>query len=438
MTDFSKTRILIITYYWPPSAGGGVQRWLKLSNYLHDFGYDPVIFTPENPDFDLRDHELLNEIHPDTETLKFPIWEPYGIFKKLLPKSKANTSIHQQGSVNKNSGIINKLATWIRGNIFLPDPRIFWVRPSSRFLKDIIQENEIKAVISTGPPHSVHLIARKLREEYGIPWFADFRDPWSEWDLLESFKTSKIAYKYHKNLEKSVIENASLVITVSDHWARDFKRLGARKTITIPNGYDPIDFKYFHPTLKNEKNVKFLHAGLLSEMRYPNHFIDAIEKYNGNHQIVGELMGMIDEKIIERIRQSNKLNKLIKIDGYITHRKLLQLYEEVDILLLLSNKGFNNEGHLPGKLFEYMATGKFILAFGDPNGDMAEILHNYKNYELFDYEDKEGIKDFINNLNRDRFSLKVENKEYINQFNRKEQASKIAKLLDAYIGKSNE
>src|SRR3989337_3522866 len=162
----SNKKILIITYYWPPSGGSGVQRWLKFVKYLPQFGWQPYIFTPENPSFAIRDESLLKDIPVEAEVIRFPIWEPYEAFFKLssvLGKKKASKPTDLVSM--KDQSLFQKISTFVRGNFLIPDPRVFWVRPSVKFLNDFLRDNEINSIVTTGPPHSMHLIGLKLKNK---------------------------------------------------------------------------------------------------------------------------------------------------------------------------------------------------------------------------------------------------------------------------------
>jgi glycosyltransferase involved in cell wall biosynthesis len=195
-------KILIITYYWPPSGGGGVMRWLKMSKYLPELGWKPIIYTPENPDASVTDVSLLEEIHPETETLKTPIWEPYKIFRFLTGKKKSEK--FKPGYISEASGgdWKSKVSVFIRGNLLIPDPRKFWIKPSVKFLSQYLEEHPVDLIVSTGPPHSMHLIALELKKKFGTCWIADFRDPWTDIDFYDKLRLTRWADQQHRNLEK--------------------------------------------------------------------------------------------------------------------------------------------------------------------------------------------------------------------------------------------
>jgi hypothetical protein len=200
-------KVLIIAYYWPPSGGSGVQRWLKFVKYLPGFGWEPYVFTPENPSYAVKDESLLKDVPPEAEVIKFPIWEPYGAFSKVSSAVGDKKTAEQPTlAYGKDKSFFQKLTTWIRGNFFIPDPRVFWVRPSVKFLTDFLRDNDIKTIITTGPPHSIHLIGYRLKKKNpSLKWIADFRDPWSEWGLLDSLSLGKFARSIHTRMESNVL-----------------------------------------------------------------------------------------------------------------------------------------------------------------------------------------------------------------------------------------
>ena len=199
-------KVLIITYYWPPAGGSGVQRWLKFVKYFQDFGIEPIVYTVDDANYPKQDKTLLNEIPKGVEVLKQPIWDPTDI---LFWKNKNDQK--KDISNSTNSGFLS----FIRGNFFIPDPKIFWVKPSVEFLHKYLNDNEIDVIISTGPPHSVHLIAQKLHQKNTIKWIADFRDPWTDLYYNSEFNQLKFAKNKNLKLEKSVMKNADCILRVS-------------------------------------------------------------------------------------------------------------------------------------------------------------------------------------------------------------------------------
>ncbi len=363
-------KILIITYYWPPSGGGGVQRWLKFAKYLPHFGWEPIIYTPENPDFELKDDTLLKDVNPDLEVLKMPIWEPYQYFQKLNKGKKM-----QQGLLASDSkpSLFTKIALFIRGNFFIPDPRKYWVKPSVSFLTNIIKDNSIDIVVTTGPPHSMHLIGLALKMKMDIKWVADFRDPWSRWDMLDQFMLTWLAKWKHKQLEKKVLKTADAILTVSTTWAQEFEQIHPRKYTVITNGYDKTDFDKQIAPSKNEKFV-ISHFGLINSFRNPAIFWEALSVIASKRNIEVRLFGTIEPQIIKQVKGDAQLSKIVVFKRALPHDEVLQAYQQSDALLLLLNNSENADGHIPGKLFEYMASNRPIIALGPPSGDAATIL----------------------------------------------------------------
>ncbi|MEQ8928090.1 MAG: glycosyltransferase family 4 protein [Fulvivirga sp.] len=387
-------KVLIITYYWPPSGGGGVQRWLKFSKYLPEFGYEPIIFTPENPDFDIKDDTLLKDVSADLEVIKLPIWEPYKLFEKITGKKRPSQGLVQS---SKKQSLLTKIAIWLRGNLLIPDPRKFWVKPSVKFLTKFIADNKIETVITTGPPHSMHLIGLKLKSKSNIKWVADFRDPWSKWDMLENFKLSKLAKQRHRKLELQILKNADEVITVSESWASEFKNIYNRKYQVITNGYDDSDFENVESKGKTDK-VVISHFGLINTFRNPTIFWNALRELSKQVQLEVRLYGTIEEPIKQFVMEDTILNGLIEFRPPVSHKEVLQAYAQSDILLLLLNNSANAKGHIPGKLFEYIASQRPIIGLGPVDGDAAAIINKCKAGEIISWKNEKGLVEAINDL----------------------------------------
>ncbi len=391
-------KVLIISYYWPPAGGPGVQRWLKLSKYLPQYGWDPIIYTPENPDFQVLDETLSKDIHPDTQVIKHPIWEPYAFFRKLTGKNKQEKVNSGLLFDEKNISLFTKLALWVRGNILIPDPRKFWVKPSIKYLIKRIPNINPDIIITTGPPHSMHLIGLKLHKETGIPWLADFRDPWSNLDVLDIFSPSKYAKNKQRRLEKKVLETATATIAVSSNWEKELRSLGAKNTFTITNGFDESDFKTYQATKATKFSI--VYGGIITSFRNPVLLWVALEElcseiHSFREDLAITLAGTIDNLVKKDISHFTYLSEKTKYINYFPHQELLNMYSQSAILLLLLNNTPNAQGHIPGKLFEYLACQKPILAVGVTDGDVANILKETKTGCIAEFKDKQQIKDNI-------------------------------------------
>jgi glycosyltransferase involved in cell wall biosynthesis len=419
-------KVLIITYYWPPAGGSGVQRWLKFSKYLPENGWKPYIFTPDSPSFEIKDEDLLADIHPETEVWKTPIWEPYSLKDKLFGKSESSNA----GIIQDKYSVKNKIMNWVRGNIFIPDPKVFWVKPSIKLLNKKIKEEGITHVVSTGPPHSMHLIALGLKKQNSdLKWISDFRDPWSELDLLNEFHLTKKSKKKYRKLEKEVLQNADVTLTVSETWVESFKRLGSKNVKLITNGFDEEDF-----TVKEKENDKFIigHFGLLNHLRNPKNLWKTLhdlcdENPDFNEKLQIRLSGNIDTEVLQNITQYFHLKNKVEVLGYLSHKEVLREYNESSVLLLLLFNSESGIGNYPGKIFEYFASKRPILGFGPKESDTQKLMEKTESGNYHYYEDV-NLKENIISLfeNKEEFVVSDE----INNFTRKKLTKQLSVLLN--------
>ena len=421
-------KVLIITYYWPPSAGSGVQRWLKFSKYLPEFGWEPVIFTPENPDFELKDPSLLKDIPHDLEVLKFPIWEPYSIFRKLKKEKLKDTAKILEREEKKP---LDKLAIWLRANLIVPDPRVFWVKPSVEYLSQILEANKIDAVITTGPPHSLHLIGLKLKRKTGVKWLADFRDPWSTWEFLDVLPMHPLVRKQHQKLEAKVLKEADAVVTISPTFQEEIQRLANRDIHLITNGFDSSDLpKDFGSLPKINELFSIVYTGIIDSIRDPLPFLEVFKKVFEGHQVEARLtfVGKVSDKITDYIHADPWLERHIEFAGYVAHGEVFSYYEKAHLLLLILTNTKNAKGNIPGKLFEYIATGRPIIALGDPQGDAAQIIREAGAGEVFAHESNVEMERFLMKMLNHKNDERLE--EADSPFERKTLTKKLATLLD--------
>lgn len=434
-------KILIVTYYWPPSGGPGVQRWLKFVKYLPEFGWKPTIFIPENPSYPIIDETLEKEVSKDLEIIKTKIWEPYQIaefFGKENRKFKAG-----QFDVGKNQSWKSRLSIWVRGNFFIPDARVFWVKPSVEFLKKYLKENHFDAFVTTGPPHSLHLIGLELKKEFpNLKWIADFRDPWTEISYYKHLKLTKSSDKKHRNLEAKVFKTADITLATSFTDAENFRKKGAN-SFCITNGFDedastPLSMTTQNPqTLKRSNTqTKFTlsYIGVLEQLRNPEilwKVLGELIKENKNFKDDFELkfVGRIDDKILEKIENS-ELKNSVKNLGYLSHSAANAEMRNSDLLLITNFPNETSKGIIPGKIFEYLQTGNQILSFGPKDGDVKKILEETNAGKHFSYDDSEPLKSFILEKYQDwkngNLSFQTKN---IEQFSRKNLTKKLSEIL---------
>lgn len=428
-------KILIITYYWPPAGGPGVQRWLKFAKYLPEFGWKPIIFTPENPSYPLLDESLLKDVPKNLEIIKTKIWEPYQLAEKL---NKSNKKFKAgQFDVGKNQSWKSKLSIWVRGNFFIPDARVFWIKPSTKFLEEYLKENKIDVVVTSGPPHSLHLIGLHLKKKLpNLKWIADFRDPWTEISYYKHLRLTKSSDKKHRQLESDVFKNADITLATSYTDAENFRKNGAN-AVCITNGFDETDTSQ---TLKLsnsqilKQNFTLSYIGVLEQLRNPENLWKALENLVKTNLDFAEnftlkFAGRVDDKILHSIENSGLKNHVLNL-GYISHDKAINEMQNSDMLLITNFPDESSKGIIPGKIFEYLATGKQIISFGPNDADVSKILTETNAGKHFSYDDSETIKNFI----LEKFELwkngnLLENTQNIEQFSRKNLTKKLAEIL---------
>jgi glycosyltransferase involved in cell wall biosynthesis len=397
--------VLIITYYWPPSGGSGVQRWLKFVKYLPQFGYVPHVYTVENGEYPVIDYSLEKDIPKEAIIIKKPIIEPYGFYKKLLGHKKNKKLGHGFVGERNKSGfkkLMHSFALWVRGNFFIPDARVLWVKPSVEFLSDYVKSNNIKTIISTGTPHSMHLIAQGVKQRTGVKWIADFRDPWTGVYYLKDMKLSNSSFQKHLKLEKEVLLNCDVITTVGNHLAKNLLALVKEKDITdkivvLPNGFDrELNFEQ-HNEL--DKKFSIVYIGLFSkEQNHPDFWRALSSCVDDNADFAKDLelkcVGNIDPSIEEAIIENNLLPYFKKV-GFVSHSEAENYQRNAQVLLLSINNYPGAKEMLTGKLFEYIASGRPILCLGPQDGDAAAVINNTSTGEIAEWDDENKIKSIL-------------------------------------------
>ena len=383
-------RALIITYYWPPAGGPGVQRWLKFVTYFKDFGIEPVVFIPDNPHYPLQDKSIVSEIPEGIEIIRFPIKEPYG-FAKIFSKKKTN-QVSSGIITNKNQSALEKLLLWIRGNFFIPDARIGWVKPAVIFLKEYLAKNDMDIVISSGPPHSLHLIGMALKEELGIKWVADFRDPWTTIHYHQSLRLNKRAQKKHLKLESKVLINSDLVVVTSARTKKEFQKITSVPIEVISNGYDILE--KIEPNLDAQFSIA--HIGSLLTNRNPELLWEILSELKDENKVFSKnllikLVGAVSEDVLESLAALG-LTENYKTLGYVSHQEAIQIQHDAQVLLLVEMDSPETKSIIPGKLFEYVAANRPILAIGPEGSDVEGIIKETNTGVYFKYTDKKKLK----------------------------------------------
>lgn len=384
-------KVLIITYYWPPAGGPGVQRWLKFSKYLPDFDIQPIVYVPANPTYPIVDSNLESEVSEKVIVLKNKIFEPYQLASVF---SKSKTKVISSGIIpnQKKQTFLDKTLLWIRGNMFVPDARVFWVKPSINFLEQYILDHNIDTIITSGPPHSLHLIGMGLKTRLGMTWFADFRDPWTTIGYHKALKLSIKSERKHKALEFRVLNTADKIIVTSKTTKAEFKAITNKPITVITNGYDTeevtkvtLDSKFSVAhigSFLSERNPLILWESLLE-------LIHEIPEFKSHLEL--KLIGKISQEILETLSQF-ELSLYVNNLGYISHSEAVAHQRNSQVLLLIEINSDETRSILPGKLFEYMVSNRPIIAIGPKGSDFAEIITETNTGVFFEYSEKEKLK----------------------------------------------
>ncbi|WP_111683037.1 glycosyltransferase [Winogradskyella tangerina] len=387
-------KVLIVAYYWPPAGGPGVQRWLKFVKYLPEFDIDPIVYCPENPNYPIIDESLNEEIPEGLTILKQPINEPYRL-AQLFSKKSAQTISSGVIPKAKKQTFIERLMLYVRGNFFIPDARKNWVNPSVKFLSNYIQENAIDTVITTGPPHSMHLIGLQLKKQLGLNWIADFRDPWTTIGYHKALKLSKSSKAKHLALEADVLNSADHLIVTSHHTKTEFQDKTSQPISVITNGYDS------HSVQIEEKDNKFTlaHIGSLLSDRNPEILWEVlseliIENADFSKTFQLNLIGVVSDDVLETISNSG-LKDYIELTGYVSHEEAIKFQMKSQVLVLVEINSEDTKAIIPGKLFEYMISETPILAIGPKDSDIEQIIKSTNTGTYFNYLQKEELKQQI-------------------------------------------
>ena len=431
-------KVLILTYYWPPSGGAGVQRWLKFTKYLKTYGWEPIIYTAENGEIPVVDMSLLKDVPAELTILKTPIWEPYQLYKRFIGRKKDDKINASFLSENKKAGLSEKISIWIRGNFFIPDARKFWIKPSINYLKNYIIKNNIEYIISSGPPHSMHLIALGLKNKFtSLKWVADFRDPWTNIDFYDKLMLTKRSNIKHHSQELKVLTNADIILSIGKGMSNEFLNIyqksggkNLNKFKVISNGFDTDDIKT--NDIVKDKKFSIAHIGTLVKDRNPIVLWKVLKKLTDTRddfrsQLEIKLVGKVDIFVKEQL-ENYGLIKFVKKIEYLPHSEVIIEQQKSKVLLLLINNTKNAKDILTGKFFEYMASGSPILAIGPIDGELADIIKQTQTGLISNFEDEITLEKNILNLFVNQ-SLQTNGEEVI-KYSREELTKKLCELLN--------
>ncbi|NND71659.1 MAG: glycosyltransferase family 4 protein [Rhodothermales bacterium] len=384
-------RVLFITYYFPPSGGSGVQRPVKFVKYLPEFDWHPTVLTvsPDKAAYVDRDSALASDIPESVDVIRTSSWDPYGLYARLRGSSRGD-SIVMHMSPEDDAGWKDRLSLWFRANLFIPDARIGWVPYVVKEARKLHRAKAFDAIVTTSPPHSVHLAGRRLANRLEIPWLADFRDPWTNIFYRDFLPTLGLVDRFEKKLERKIVQRADSVVTVSKRDHEFYEDLRGRRVSLIPNGYDPDDM----PSHRSVNSGTFVlaHVGVLNETRNPDALWKALATFEDAADFRLELTGRMDDEVSGAV-QDLPVSKLVTDN--VSHSEAIEKMFGSSLLFFVVNRGTGNESMIPAKVYEYLASGVRILGIGPTDGDAARLIEETSSGQVFDYGDVEGIRSFL-------------------------------------------
>lgn len=386
-------RILLVVYYWPPAGGSGVQRWMRFVKHLPESGWQPSLIIPKNPQYPTTDPSLLEQVR-EVDTLEVPIWEPYKLAECFSAKNKK----HSQGMIDikGRQDLKTQLSLWIRGNLFIPDARKFWVRNVVKELKKRLKRESFDALITTGPPHSVHLVGLKIKAHHKeLPWLADFQDPWTRISYHELLKLTRATKRKHEQLEHAVFNSADALIAMSALDKKDFEQSTPKPIHIIPNGFERVAFE------KPERDKKFsiAHIGGLEMLRNPKMLWEVLEDLiwenpDFKRDLSIELIGNLSEGVKATL-SSSQLKDHLHFRGYLDHETARKAQFRARVLLISSFPIRHTAGIIPAKFYEYLQSGNPILAIGMADSALKRRIEETRSGVFVAHGEKQKLKDVL-------------------------------------------
>lgn len=425
-------KVLIITYYWPPAGGPGVQRWVKFIKYLPQFDIEPIVLIPDNPSYPILDNSLITEIDPKLRIYKSKIKEPYKVANLFSKSTKTLSS----GIIKPNEKLtlIERILLFVRGNFFIPDARISWGASALHKAEELIEKFNIQTVITTGPPHSVHLVGEQLKRNQKIQWIADFRDPWTTIGYHKKLKLLSLAKKRHQKLESLVLNTSDQIIVTSTATKKEFALKTTKPITVITNGYD---YEYDYSIIKSNQFL-ISHIGSLLSDRNPHILWKVLQELVKENETFAsklrvDLYGVVAESVIESIKAFN-LESYIDYKGYVSHDDAIRAQQASQLLLLIESNTEEASVIIPGKLFEYIASRTPIIAIGPSKSDIKNIILDTDSGKYFSYLDENNLKVtlkmYFHSFKDAKINTKTKNFEL---YSRYELTSKLSSLLKQFL-----
>ncbi len=421
-------KVLFITYFWPPSGKASLHWPLKMIKYLPENGWEPSVLTVDEDTFYQKDESLLKEIASDLKVIKTGTIEPFNIYRKFLGKKKDEPLVASESMSQSKGSFNHKLSLWIRMNLFVPDARVGWYFPGVREGKKFISKNKIDAIISNGPPHTSHLLGRRLSSLFNIPHIPVFIDPWTDIVYYQDYKRTKLTQEIDKYLEKNVLKKAGEIVFVTETMKNDYiKKYPATKdkSHVLYWGYNEDDFDEIKNEVNNSKSDEEIiaHAGNMYDYNSPVSFFEYIkDEINNGRKIKIKFIGTVSPKTNEIIKDLS-LSGNTEYIGFLPYKQMLIELLKSDVLMMMVNE----KRHVPGKLFEYLRTGKPILAFGNDNQEVKIILEKANAGMIFNYI--ENAKEFFD-LKRNGYKKYKTDIPLIKKYARINIAGELSKILD--------
>ena len=420
-------KVLFITYYWPPSGKASLQWPLKISKHLPSLGWMPSVLTVDEDTFTQKDETFLTEIPRNVNVIKARSYEPFDIYKRFIGKRKDDQLVASETISNENRGFAHRLSIWIRMNIFIPDARVGWYFPAVKNGAKYLSNEKVEAIISIGPPHTAHLVGKKLSSRFMIPHIPVFIDPWVDISYYKNFKRGRITLSIDNRFEKSVLENAGKIVFVTETMKADYVKkypFIKEKSNVLYWGFSEEDFNLSSsmPTRKASDEEIILHAGNIFDHQDPKHFWQTLRnEINKGKNLKVVFIGTVSPDIRQSIKNSG-LDQHTEYKGFLPYREMLNEMMKASYLLVCATE----PRHVPGKLFEYLRAGKPIIAFGNGNEEVKKILTEANAGMIFGYN--ESGEEFFRTSKQ--FSS---DQNYIRNFERKLISSRLSEILSQIV-----